>query len=249
MMQATDFEFRNRWWLFGVIFGAGFLLLAFDHVPVGSKIADRLAEAVGLSETRGLHIVFGASALIMIVAALIRVWGSAYLGREVVHDHAVHSEALKADGPYRHVRNPLYLGNVLMSWALSLFAPLIGWPLIVIGIPLFCYRLIGREEAALDAEQGESYRAFKRAIPRLWPSLQARIPASGVNPDWVSGFAAEAFFMSFALGVVGFAISLNVIWFYAGFLASPLLSWVAGLAVQKRRQTIASSPDASSPQK
>jgi hypothetical protein len=48
---------------------------------------------------------------------------------------------------------------------------------------------------------------------------------------------------------VGFAVSLNVIWFYAGFLASTLLSWVAGLAVQKRRQTIASSPDASSPQK
>jgi 4-hydroxybenzoate polyprenyltransferase len=45
--------------------------------------------------------------------------------------------------------------------------------------------------------------------------------------------------MSFALGVVGFAISLNVLWFYAGFLASPLLSWLAGLAVQKRNQPIA----------
>ena len=66
----------------------------------------------------------------------------------MVHDHAVHSEALKADGPYRHVRNPLYFGNVLMSWAVGLFAPLIGWPLMVIGIPIFCYRLIGREEAA-----------------------------------------------------------------------------------------------------
>jgi protein-S-isoprenylcysteine O-methyltransferase Ste14 len=126
MMQATDFEFRNRWWLFGVIFGTGFLLLAFDHVPVGSRIADRLAGTVPLSEPRALHIVFGASALIMIVAALIRVWGSAYLGREVVHDHAVHSETLKADGPYRHLRNPLYLGNVLMSLALSIFAPLMG---------------------------------------------------------------------------------------------------------------------------
>ena len=238
-MQATDFEFRNRWWLFGVIFGAGFLLLAFDNVPIGSRIAERLAGAVSLSESLALHIVFGVAALIMVAAALVRVWGSAHLGREVVHDHAVHSEALRADGPYRHVRNPLYLGNVLMSWAVSLFAPKIGWPLIVIGISLFCYRLIGREETALEAEQGESYRAFKRAVPRLWPALRARIPASGAKPDWISGLAAEAFFMSFAMGIVGFAVSLNVLWFYAGWLASPVLSWLAGLAVQKRGQPVA----------
>ena len=111
MMQATDFEFRNRWWLFGVIFGAGLLLLAFDHVPVGSRIADRLAGTFRLSGPRALHIVFGVSALIMIVAALIRVWGSAYLGREVVHDHAVHSETLKADGPYRAC-------ETLSTWAM-----------------------------------------------------------------------------------------------------------------------------------
>jgi len=47
--------------------------------------------------------------------------------------------------------------------------------------------------------------------------------------------------MSFALGVLGFAISLNVLWFYAGWLASPLLSWLAGLAVQKRGQAVAPS--------
>jgi hypothetical protein len=113
----------------------------------------------------------------------------------------------------------------------------------MIGIPLFCYRLIGREEAALEAEQGESYRAFMGAVPRLWPSWRARIPASGVRPDWVSGLAAEAFFISFAVGVTGFVITLNVLWFYAGFLASPLLSWLAGLAVQKRGETVAASSD------
>lgn len=241
MMQATDFEFRNRWWLFGVVFGAGFFLLAFDHVPVGARLADRLAAAVPLPERVALHVVFGVAALIMVAAALVRAWGSAYLGREVVHDHAMHSEVLQADGPYRHVRNPLYLGNVLMSWAAGLFAPAIGWPLIVVGIPLFCYRLIGREEAALEAEQGEGYRAFRRAVPRLWPSLRARIPASAGKSDWVSGLAAEAFFISFAIGIVGFAISLNVFWFYAGWLASPLLSWLAGLAIRKRDRSAASA--------
>ncbi|HME13597.1 MAG TPA: isoprenylcysteine carboxylmethyltransferase family protein [Candidatus Acidoferrum sp.] len=234
MIRAGDFEFRNRVWIFAFIFGLPFLFLLVDHVPIGSCLADRLAAAWPMEEITALHIVFGVAALIMIPALLIRVWGSAYLSREVVHDHAVHSEVLHADGPYRHVRNPLYFGNVLMAWAMSFFLPILGWPIVVIGIPLFCYRLIGHEEAALAAEQGESYRAFMNAVPRLWPAIRARIPAGGSKPDWVSGLAAEAFFMSFALGITAFAIFIDIRWFYAGLLASPLFSWLAGLATRKR---------------
>ncbi|MEP6644186.1 MAG: methyltransferase [Acidobacteriaceae bacterium] len=236
MMQATEFEFRNRWWLFGMISGTSFSLLAFDHVPAGGRIAGRLMPAMQLSETNSLHIVFSIAALIMIAAALLRTWGSSYLGRDVVHDRDVHSEALHADGPYRHVRNPLYLGNVLMAFAMGMVAPVAGWLLMIIGITLFSYRLIAREEVALASEQGDAYRAFMRAVPRLCPAITARIPASGGTPDWISGFAAEAFFWSFTLGVVGLALSLNILWFYAGLVASPLLSWLAGLAMRKHRK-------------
>jgi len=234
MMQATDLEFRQRWLFFGAICGVSYSFFFFDHDPAGGRLADALAAAMHWSEAFALHVVFGAAAAVMLVAALVRTWGSAYLGRKVVHDHAVHSEDLRADGPYRHVRNPLYLGNVLMSVALGLVAPVAGCALMIAGIVVFCYRLIGREEAALEAEQGERYRAFMRAVPRLWPSIRARIPASGGTPDWINGLSAEAFFWSFALGLVGFAVSLNVLWVYAGLMFSPLLSWLAGLALPKR---------------
>jgi protein-S-isoprenylcysteine O-methyltransferase Ste14 len=237
MMRATDFEFRQRWALFGAIFGAGFFLFFLDHVPVGVRLGDHLAAVAHWPEALALHLVYGFAAVIMIAAALVRAWGSAYLGREVVHGHTVHSEALRADGPYRHVRNPLYFGNVLMSVGMALFAPVIGCPVILLGIPLLCYRLIGREEASLEADQGERYRAYMRAVPRLWPSIRARIPASGDKPDWASAFAAEAFFLSFASGVIAFAIFLNILWFYGGMVASPLLSWLAGLALGKRGNT------------
>jgi protein-S-isoprenylcysteine O-methyltransferase Ste14 len=237
MMQATDFEFRNRVWIFALIFGVPFLLLRVDPLPIGSRLADWLAASVPMEEIYALYIVFGVAALIVLVALALRIWGSAYLRQEVVHDHAVHSEILHADGPYRHVRNPLYLGNILMAWAMSFFLPVIGWPVVVIGVPLFCYRLIGREEAALANEQGESYRAFMSAVPRLWPAFRARIPAGASKPDWISGLAAEAFFASFAFGITAFAITIDIHWFYAGLVASPLLSWLAGLAVRKRRPT------------
>jgi protein-S-isoprenylcysteine O-methyltransferase Ste14 len=236
MIRATNFEFRNRVWIFALIFGLPFLFLLADPTPIGSRLSDQLAASVPMEEIYALHIVFGIAALLMFVALALRIWGSAYLRQEVVHDHAVHSEILHADGPYRYVRNPLYLGNIVMAWAMSFFLPMIGWPIVVIGIPLFCYRLIGREEAALAAEQGESYSAFMRAVPRLWPALRARIPAGGSKPDWASGLAAEAFFMSFALGIGAFAITIDIRWFYAGLVASPLLSWLAGMAERKRRR-------------
>ena len=233
MMRATDFEFRNRWWIFALIYGLPFFLLLVDNVPIGSRIADRIAAGVPMEEDDALRIVFGVAALLMLLAVLFRMWGSAYLGQAVVHDHVVHSEALHADGPYRHVRNPLYFGNVLMALALSLFLPLIGFPIVLIAIPVFCYRLIGREEAALSAQQGVSYQNFLDAVPRMFPSVIARIPASGKKPDWTSSFGAEAFFISFFLGIAAFALTLNIYCVYAGFAASPLLGWLARLLTRK----------------
>jgi protein-S-isoprenylcysteine O-methyltransferase Ste14 len=131
----------------------GFILFAIDHVPVWVRLSGHLSEVAKIPLPLAQHIVLGVTSAIMIAAALMRVWGSAYLGRAVVHDHALHSETLRADGPYRHTRNPLYFGNALMSVAMGLFAPTSGFPIIAIGIPLFGYRLIGREEAGLEAEQ------------------------------------------------------------------------------------------------
>jgi protein-S-isoprenylcysteine O-methyltransferase Ste14 len=241
MMRATDFEFRQRWSLFGSIFFVGFILFAVDHVPVWVRLSGHLSEAAKISMPFAEHIVLGIASAIMIAAALIRVWGSAYLGREVVHDHALHSETLRADGPYRHTRNPLYFGNTLMSFAMASFAPTIGFPIIAIGIPLFCYRLIGREEAGLEAEQGEPYRAFKRAVPRMWPALRAQIPASGATPDWINGLSAEVFFLSFAAGVIASTVTLSPLWLWIGCLASPLLSWLAELAIRKSGRATATT--------
>src|ERR1700689_5764680 len=114
MKRASDFEFRNPVWIFALIFGLPFIPYRGHSVPIGSRLADRFAAAWPMEEIYALHVVFGVAALIMFAALFFRIWGSAYLSREVVHDHAVHSEILRADGPYRHVRNPLYLGNVLM---------------------------------------------------------------------------------------------------------------------------------------
>lgn len=76
----------------------------------------------------------------------MRTWGAAYLRSEVVHDSNLRNETLVADGPFRYVRNPLYFGNVLLAAGMGLFASRLGWLILALGMVVFVYRLIGREE-------------------------------------------------------------------------------------------------------
>ncbi len=240
-MQATDFEFANRWWLFGVLFGAPFFTFAFDHAPFGLRIARLIAPRAHWSIDTTLHVVFGVAAGVLVVAALLRTWGSSYLGRDVVHDHDLRSESLRADGPFRHVRNPLYFGNILMAFAVGTIAPIAGCAIIIAAVTVYCYRLIGREEHELRATQGERYIAYFNAVPRLLPSLRPRTACTGATPDLRNGLAAEAYFWSFAFGLSAFAITLNILWFYGGLVASPLVSWLAGLALARSQRAFGKS--------
>jgi protein-S-isoprenylcysteine O-methyltransferase Ste14 len=216
--QATEFEFRQRFWFIGVIFWAGFGLYSVDHgnaaIEVGLKI---LGPGVNTASPQLEHFVRGvllAGTAVLVVAALIRSWAEAYLHSAVVHDMDLHSERLVADGPYRHVRNPLYLGNILLAFAMGPMASRIGFFVMAIGMTLFSYRLVLHEEAKMLATQGESFRKYMQAVPRLWPSLRARIPASGGKPNWADGFAGEIFFWSFAAGECAFALTLQLKYFW-----------------------------------
>jgi protein-S-isoprenylcysteine O-methyltransferase Ste14 len=210
MMKATEFEFRNRFWLIGLIFGLGFAAYAIDPVDI---VAFALDHTIGHDSPRAdsiARICFSVGALLAIGAALIRTWAAAYLQTDVVQDSKLRHEHLVADGPYRHLRNPLYFGNDLLALALSLLASRIGFFIIVIGIPLFGSRLIALEESNLEREQGESYREFCRRVPRIWPSLRPRVPASGAQPRWGQAILGELFMWGFALGVVAFAVTLDI---------------------------------------
>lgn len=186
-MRATEFEFRQRFWLIGLIYWIGFACYSLDRTNAGVKLLALTRHASNPDSPSGRHelqLIFGAGALLCALAALIRTWGAAYLRSEVVHDLNLRTEALVADGPYRYVRNPLYLGTILLSAGIGLMASGLGWFVIVIGNILFTFRLIGREESALAETQGSGYRDYLVAVPRLWPALGPRLPAGGMKPRW-----------------------------------------------------------------
>jgi protein-S-isoprenylcysteine O-methyltransferase Ste14 len=204
-MRATEFEFRYRSLLNLIQFWIAFQLYSVDHV-------NAVWGLVRWSNSRSsviIHAVFGFGALLVGVAAATRTWAAAYLRSDVVHDPALHTEKLVADGPFRHVRNPLYLGTFLLCVGLGMLASRSGFVVLVGGAAVRILRLIGREEDALEKRQGAAFCEFCRRVPRLVPSWRPRVPAAGLKPQWRQAFRGEAFMWGFSITMVGFAITLQ----------------------------------------
>ena len=225
-MQATKFEFERRFWIICAIFVAGFQLSMFDGTSFIGWIRHLIAPAITSNSPESAsfaRIVILVGAALVFLAAAIRTWGAAYLRTSVVHDTAQHSDALVGDGPFRYTRNPLYLASVLMAAGIGVLASRSGFIFLVLGNWFFVYRLIFREEAALLQTQGESYRAYCRAVPRFWPRIMPCIAKGTNRARWAQAFAGESFVWLFGVAELAVAITLRsltaLIAFPLGFIA------------------------------
>jgi len=91
-------------------------------------------------------------------------------------------------GPYRYVRNPMYLGVLLvvLGWAAFFEAP---WLLryAAAGALLFHVFVLLVEEPVLHRKFGAEYDSYRRAVRRWWPgrpypdgpNASARVPGTG----------------------------------------------------------------------
>ena len=93
------------------------------------------------------------------------------LGREPLEDSGDRTEPFRPVGPYRYVRNPMYFGVVVGVFGFCLLrssATILLWD---VALALwFTVVLIPFEERELDALFGESYRAYKKQVPMLFPT-------------------------------------------------------------------------------
>lgn len=170
-VTLSQFLFKNRSYT-PVPFLA--VMLVFAHPTMGSLIAGFLI-AVG--------------------GELLRASGVLYVGSETRVTGSVGASRLVTSGPFGYVRNPLYVGNILiysgigiMSYALFPWLQLAGFAYF-----LFQYTFIVKEEERFLGEKfGAEYEAYCRHVPRFLPRL---IPFRSVKPakiDWAAGWSSEA---------------------------------------------------------
>jgi len=196
-MRATKIEFHLRMVIMIVIVTLGFWAPWIEAWGIGQRIS--LWEWLALSISRMSGASFAAAApLVIILAALfaaigaaLRIWGTAWLGYATVHHVKMQAGEVLTDGPYRYVRNPLYLGGWFMMAATSFIMPPTGALFSMTLLTVFFLRLILGEEAFLAGQLGEPYRDYLRAVPRLVPRLRATLPPSGRKPQWVYALLTE----------------------------------------------------------
>jgi len=217
---ASEWEFRARFWFIFGTFWAGFLLYYVDHVNICAAVARfvyRNQPGAGHQIDDLIVVLFTVGTVLTTLAALIRTWAGSYLHSSIIHDAGLHGEQLVADGPYRRVRNPLYLGNIFLALGVGFLASRSGFFVIVLGNLLIVYRLLLREESTLLASQGESYRRYYNAVPRLMPSLRPRVPPSGAKPNWADGFSGEFMMWAAAAAMAVFTTTEKITYFWAVF--------------------------------
>ena len=239
-MKATNWEFKNRALIFGVIFGCAFPLYVLDQQNAAGALANWLAARLQIAPDFIARLLFASAAVLLGVAAMIRTWASAYLQASVVYASEIKTTSLVADGPYRRVRNPLYFANVLMAIAMGSVMSRLGFIVAVLAMIVFCYRLILREEVELQTSQGARYESYRKVVPRLCPALLPRVPSAGRHASWAGGFKAEFWYWGFAFGLAAFAITLKIALFFAITTASIVLFWVSSTVLQKKSSSQAS---------
>lgn len=126
VIQASDWEFKNRALVFGLIFAIASPLYSVDRQNVAAALANWLGASFEAEPDSIAHFLFALATLLVVVAAFIRTWASSYLHASVVYAAAVKTESLVADGPYRLVRNPLYFADLGCSWKLRHYSEFPG---------------------------------------------------------------------------------------------------------------------------
>ena len=102
----------------------------------------------------------------------LRLWATGHLHK---------NDALTVTGPYAYLRNPLYLGTLLIASGLALIAasPLAYavWGAFVLGY--FVYYMPYKERietARLESLYGDAFRRYSLAVPSLLPRLHSYVP-------------------------------------------------------------------------
>ena len=103
----------------------------------------------------------------------LRLWGVSWAGSETRTTGGVGGSFLIISGPFAYIRNPLYIGNILlyvgiglMSWAL--------FPYLQVATLIFFtfqYHFIVLEEEGYLIDEFSDYSEYCKQVPRFYPRL------------------------------------------------------------------------------
>jgi len=127
---------------------------------------------------------------------LLRFWGVAYAGPLTRVTGGVGAPELIVSGPFAYVRNPLYVGNIILYVGIGIVSnALMPW-LVIAALFYFSLQyvlIVMLEEEFLVAHFAGAYSAYAKAVPRFIPRVTAYVPLEpkSQTPDWRRALRSE----------------------------------------------------------
>ena len=123
---------------------------------------------------------------------LIRLWGVHHIGA-ISRTRSDRLGPLVDTGPFALVRNPLYVGNILLWVGFALSARLV-WlaPLAAVLLGAEYHAIVRWEEHLLASRLGDAYRAYAANVPRWLPAFDREERKARKKQDLSASSASSA---------------------------------------------------------
>ncbi len=150
--------------------------------------------------------------LFIVIGELIRIWAVGYAGGTTRATALGAARDLVTTGPYSYVRNPLYLGNLLLSLGITIFSNVL-WliPVLIIGYFIQYLPIISVEEKYLLDSCGNVYQKYKSHIPRFLPHFRSYHNQSHHDFSWSRAFKSERRTLTAIISVIGMILVRDLV--------------------------------------
>ncbi len=128
----------------------------------------------------------------VLLGELLRLWGVHHIG-VISRTRSDRLGPLIDTGPFSLVRNPLYLGNILLWLGFAVSARL-AWlaPFFALVLMAEYHAIVRWEEQLLESRLGAPYRDYTRRVPRWVPLLRTPAQLTGAAAfSWRATFYSE----------------------------------------------------------
>ena len=154
--------------------GVTAIVAPFVRPTIADKPSEQRLKAAGLG--------------LLLLGLGLRVWAAGFAGRHT-RTSKIEGSKLATSGPYAHVRNPIYLGSVILGYGIVL---LIGDRRLLVPCTLtfltLYFGLIPAEEEFLSRKFEEEYQAYRLRVPRFLPRIsRTAVTAVKTRFDWRAG--------------------------------------------------------------
>ncbi len=111
---------------------------------------------------------------LLLLGVFLRIWAQQHL-----HYRLKVRKRLTLTGPYSFVRNPIYIGNILICLGATIISELLWLVPMMLLYCLVVYSVVVHyEEGHLQEKYGESYRKYISEVPRWIPKV---LPAKDIG--------------------------------------------------------------------